>query len=50
LYLPAGLRYTTEKAAAAGVPVYDVKDPNATRAWKAYQAAGKELLTYAGGK
>ena len=39
-----------EKAAAAGVPVYDVKDPNATRAWKAYQAAGKELMTYAGGK
>jgi chromosome partitioning protein len=39
-----------EKAAAAGVPVYDVKDANATRAWKAYQAAGKELLTYAGGK
>ena len=36
-----------EKAAAAGVPVYDVKDPNARRAWKAYQAAGKELLTYA---
>ena len=36
-----------EKAAAAGVPVYDVKDPNAKRAWKAYQAAGKELLTYA---
>jgi hypothetical protein len=29
------------------VPVYDVKDPNAKRAWKAYQAAGKELLTYA---
>jgi chromosome partitioning protein len=39
-----------EKAAAAGVPVYDVKDANATRAWKAYQATGKELLTYAGGK
>ena len=39
-----------EKAAAAGVPVSDVKDVNATRAWKAYQAAGKELLTYAGGK
>jgi chromosome partitioning protein len=39
-----------EKAAAAGVPVYDVKDPNAKRAWKAYQAAGKELLTYAGRK
>ena len=36
-----------EKAAAAGVPVYDVKDPNARRAWKAYQAAGEELLTYA---
>ena len=39
-----------EKAAAAGLPVYGVKDPNAKRAWKAYQAAGKELLTYAGGK
>jgi chromosome partitioning protein len=39
-----------EKAAAAGVPVYDAKDTNAMRAWKAYQAAGKELLTYAGGK
>lgn len=39
-----------EKAAAAGVPVSDVKDTNALRAWKAYQAAGKELLTYAGGK
>ena len=39
-----------EKAAAAGVPVSDVKDPNARRAWKAYQAAGKELLSYAGGK
>jgi chromosome partitioning protein len=39
-----------EKAAAAGVPVYDVKDPNAVRAWKAYQAAGKEIVTYAGAK
>jgi chromosome partitioning protein len=36
-----------EKAAAAGVPVHDVKDPNAARAWKAYQAAGKEIVTYA---
>jgi chromosome partitioning protein len=39
-----------EKAAAAGVPVSDVKDPNAVRAWKAYQAAGKEIVTYAGAK
>jgi chromosome partitioning protein len=36
-----------EKAAAAGMPVYDVKDPNAKRAWTAYQAAGEELLSYA---
>jgi chromosome partitioning protein len=35
-----------EKAAAAGVTVAAVDDPRATRAWEAYQAAGKELVTY----
>jgi len=34
-----------EKAAAEGVPVYDVKDDrNAARAWAAYAAAGKEIV------
>lgn len=37
-----------EKAAAAGVPVYEVDDARARRAWEAYEAAGKELLTHAG--
>lgn len=33
-----------EKAAAEGVPVYEVKnDRNAGRAWEAYEAAGKEI-------
>jgi chromosome partitioning protein len=32
-----------EKAAASGVPVYDVKDSRAKRAWEAYEAAGKEV-------
>jgi chromosome partitioning protein len=32
-----------EKAAAAGVPVYEVKDSRAKRGWEAYEAAGKEL-------
>jgi chromosome partitioning protein len=32
-----------EKAAAAGVPVYESDDPRAKRAWKAYEAAGKEI-------
>jgi chromosome partitioning protein len=36
-----------EKAAAAGVMVSDVDGPRAKRAWEAYAAAGKELLTYA---
>ena len=36
-----------EKAAAAGVPVRDVDDPRARRAWEAYEAVGKELLNYA---
>ncbi len=39
-----------EKAAAAGVPVYDVDDARARRAWEAYETAGKELLTHAGAK
>jgi chromosome partitioning protein len=34
-----------EKAAAAGIPVYDVKDERAWRAWEAYESAGKEILT-----
>ncbi len=33
-----------EKAAAAGIPVYDVKDPRAVRAWQAYESAGQEIL------
>ncbi len=34
-----------EKAAAEGVPVYDVKDDrNAARAWDAYEAAGREVI------
>jgi chromosome partitioning protein len=33
-----------EKAAAAGVPVYGVKDARAQRGWEAYEAAGKELF------
>jgi chromosome partitioning protein len=35
-----------EKAAAAGVPVSEVDDPRARRAWKAYEAAGKELVSH----
>jgi chromosome partitioning protein len=35
-----------EKAAAAGVPVSEVDDPRAKRAWESYQAAGKELVTH----
>jgi chromosome partitioning protein len=34
-----------EKAAAAGVPVYDVKDKQAARGWEAYENAGKEILS-----
>jgi chromosome partitioning protein len=33
-----------EKAAAAGVPVYGVKDVRAIRGWEAYEAVGKELF------
>jgi chromosome partitioning protein len=36
-----------EKAAAAGVPVSEVDDPRAKRAWDAYERAGKELCTHA---
>jgi chromosome partitioning protein len=32
-----------EKAASSGVPVYEVKDVRAKRAWDAYVSAGKEL-------
>jgi chromosome partitioning protein len=32
-----------EKAAAGGVPVYDIKDERAARAWDAYEAVGKEI-------
>ena len=32
-----------EKAAAMGVPVCDVKDERAARAWEAYESAGKEI-------
>ena len=35
-----------EKAAAAGVTVSLVDDTRAQRAWQAYEAAGKELVTY----
>jgi chromosome partitioning protein len=34
-----------DKASTAGVAVYDVKaDRNAQRAWRAYEAAGKEII------
>lgn len=35
-----------EKAAAAGVPVYDVKDERAARAWAAYERAGEEIVRH----
>jgi chromosome partitioning protein len=35
-----------EHAAAAGVPVYDVKNPQAERAWAAYESAGKEIMRW----
>ena len=34
-----------QKAAMAGVPVYDVKNPKAEVAWQDYEAIGKEILT-----
>jgi chromosome partitioning protein len=33
-----------QKAALAGVPVYEANDPRAEQGWKDYQAVGKELL------
>jgi len=33
-----------QKAALAGVPVYDVTDPRAERGWEDYVAIGKEIL------
>lgn len=33
-----------EKAAAQGVPVSEVADPRAARAWESYEAAGKEIM------
>jgi chromosome partitioning protein len=33
-----------DKASAEGVPVYEVDDPRAQRAWEAYELAGKEIL------
>jgi chromosome partitioning protein len=35
-----------EKAASAGVTVFEVDDPRAKRAWEVYTAAGKELVTH----
>jgi len=35
-----------EKAAASGTTVAQVDDPRAYRAWEAYQAVGKELMSY----
>jgi chromosome partitioning protein len=35
-----------EKAAAAGIAVYDVKDERAARAWLAYESAGEEILRH----
>ncbi len=35
-----------EKAAAAGVPVYAVKDQRAMRGWEAYEGAGKEIIAH----
>jgi chromosome partitioning protein len=33
-----------QKASLAGVPVYEIKEPRADIAWKAYQAVGREIL------
>lgn len=33
-----------EKAAAQGVPVYEVSDARAERGWEAYERAGKEIF------
>jgi hypothetical protein len=32
-----------DKASAQGVPVYDVDDRRAARAWEAFEALGKEI-------
>lgn len=38
-------RYSAfQKAALAGVPVYDAKDPKAEQAWEDYEAMGQEVL------
>lgn len=38
-------RYSVyQKAAKAGVPVYDAKDPKAETAWQDYEAVGREIL------
>ena len=34
-----------EKASATGVAVNDVDDPRAKRAWEAYAATGKEMIS-----
>ncbi len=33
-----------QKAARAGVPVYDIKDPRAAEAWQDYEQVGKEVI------
>ncbi|MBW4655883.1 MAG: ParA family protein [Kaiparowitsia implicata GSE-PSE-MK54-09C] len=33
-----------QKAARAGVPVYDIKDPRAAEAWQDYEQLGKEVI------
>lgn len=39
-----------EKAVAEGVPVYQVNDARAQRAWEAYESAGKEILNGSAGR
>ncbi|MEB3282109.1 MAG: ParA family protein [Lyngbya sp.] len=39
-----GRRICFEKASLEGVPVYEVKDKSAKRAWGEYQAVGEEIL------
>ena len=47
----AGVRQLTafQKAARAGVPVYEVKDPRAADGWQDYVAVGQEMLEGFGG-
>ncbi len=33
-----------QKASLAGVPVYEIKEPRADAAWKAYQSIGREII------